>query len=187
MNFATKNKLLQTSIGMFNGYGVFEYRFKNSGYMIAHKSAINIPMSKNNLQFGYSFLYRKAQDLRIPKVLPDTVLFNGNDVRYNFFVRYKSKVLEIQAEYLNADFDGEKADGYYLLSAINIHNNQIVLSFDDYNDLIPETNNNPYYRLGYNYFINTYKLKLFFDNYFQFNDSGIENYFATIQLQLFFN
>ena len=44
----------------------------------------------------------------------------------------------------------------------------------------------PYYRIAYNYLINKNKLKLFFDNYFRIADGGIENYYASVELQMFF-
>ena len=185
-NFHTKNNLIETHFGVFNGYGVKEYRFDNQGYMASHKTAINIPLSKNKLQIGYSLMYRYAQDLQIKKVLADTLLYTGTDIRYNFFAMFKSKFIDLQAEYLNADFeDGLNANGYYILSAINFKKSQIVLSFEDYKSTYA-SNHNPYYRLGYNYLINKNKIKLFLDNYFQVIDGKIDNYYASIQLQLFF-
>ena len=100
---------------------------------------------------------------------------------------YKSKLLELQAEFLNADLNGSNAHGCYFLSAININKNQIVLSIEDYNDLINETTDKPYYRIGYNYLVKGYKIKLSFDNYFQTNTGKIENYYSSIQLQIFLN
>ncbi len=184
-NFKTKNKLFETHLGIFNGYGIKEYRFNNQGYMLVHKSGFNIPVNQSKIKIGYSLQYRQAENLQIKKVLPDTVLFSGNDFRYNIFAMYKSKPFEIQAEYLTANFDGQKANGYYILSVINLNKNQIVLSYETFNDLIKETTDRPYYRIGYNYLINKYKLELSFDNYFQLNDNRIEKYIASIQLQIF--
>ena len=185
-NFHTKNNLIETHLGAFNGYGIKEYRFNNQGYMLTHKTAINIPLPKNKLQVGYSLMYRYAQDLQIKKVLFDTLLYTGTDIRYNVFALFKSKFIELQAEYLNADFeDGLNANGYYILSAINIKKSQIVLSFEDYKNTYAD-NHNPYYRFGYNYLINKNKIKVFLDNYFQVINSKIENYYASIQLQMFF-
>ena len=121
-----------------------------------------------------------------PYVLPDTVSYTGNDFRFNVFARFKTKIFEIQGEYLHAGFDRGHAYGFYLLSALNIKKNQIVFSWEDYHSLIPETSDRPAYRVGYNYLIDKYKLKLFFDNYFRTGPAGLEKYFATIQLQLFF-
>jgi len=186
VNFHSKNNLLQTSAGIFNGYGIKEYRFTGNGYMISHKTAINIPVQESKIQFGYSLQYRKAENLEVPKVLPDTILFSGNDFRYNTFVRFESKMFEIQVEYLNADFDGQTVSGYYLLAAFNIKKNQLVFSYEDYNDLISTTNDKPYFHLGYNYLFNKNKIKLFIDNSFQIVDNKLDNNVTTIQLQVFF-
>ncbi len=186
VNFETKNKFLKTHFGIFNGYGIEEYRFSNQRYMITHKSELNTPIKNNKVKFGYSLQYRYAENLQLRFVLPDTLLFSGNDFRYNLFAMFKSKLLELQAEFLNADLNNSKAYGYYFLSAININKNQIVLSFENYKDLITETSDKPYYRVGYNYLVKDYKIKLSFDNYFQINNNKIEKYFESIQLQLFF-
>jgi len=185
-NFETKNKFFKTHLGVFNGYGIKEYRLNNQGYMVTNKSEINIPIKNNKLKLGYSLQYRYAQNLQLRLILPDTALFSGNDFRYNLFAMYKSKVLLLQAEFLNAELNNSNAYGYYFLSVINFRKNQIVLSFEKYQDLIVETTDNPYYRIGYNYLIKDYKIKLSFDNYFQISNSKIDNYFGNIQLQLFF-
>jgi len=185
-NFETKNKFFKTHLGIFNGCGIKEYRFNNQGYMLTHKSEINIPIKNYKLRLGYSLQYRYAQDLQLRFILPDTVLFSGDDFRYNLFAMFQSKLFLFQAEFLNASLNNSNAYGYYFLSAININKNQIVLSFENFTDLIAETADKPFYRIGYNYFVKDNKIKLSFDNYFQINASKIDNYFASIQLQLFF-
>ena len=186
VNFHSKNHSIETHLGAFNGCGIKEYKFDNQGYMFSHKTAINIPLSKNKLQVGYSLMYRFAHQMHIKKVLPDTLLYTGTDLRYNIFAMFKSKFLDMQAEYLNADFDkGLNANGYYVLSVFNIKKSQIVVSFEDYKNTFAN-NHYPYYRLGYNYRLNKNKLKVFLDNYFQVIDGHIDNYYISIQLQLFF-
>jgi len=187
VNFETKSKILKTHLGIFNGYGIKEYRFNNKGVMLTHKSELNIPVKQDKIKIGYSLQYRYAENLQLRFILPDSVLFSGHDFRYNLFAMYKSKRLKVQAEFLNADLDGSRAYGYYFLSAINIKKNQIVLSVEDYNDLIAETTDKPFYRVGYNYFIKDYKIRLSLDNYFQINADKIEKYYASIQLQIFLN
>ena len=186
-NFHSKNNLLQTSLGVFNGYGIKEYQFNNKGYMLTHKTALNFKINEQKIQIGYSLQYRNADNLQIKHVLPDSILFTGNDFRYNVFAMYKYKFISFQAEYLNANLENKISDGYYFLTAINIKKkNQIVLSYEKYNDLIEETNNNPYVHLGYNFLFNKQKLMLFFDNFFQLTNEGIDNYMASLQLQIFF-
>ncbi len=185
INFKSENNLFETHLGLFNGYGIKEYRFNNGGYMLTHKSAFNIPVKKNLIKLGYSLQYRKAENLQLRFILPDSVLFSGNDFRFNLFAMFKSRLIKLQAEYLNASLDGNTAYGYYFLSVININKNQIILSVEEYKDLIQETSDKPNFRIGYNYLIKNYKIKISFDNYFRLNNSRIENYYASLQLQLF--
>jgi len=187
LNFHTKNNFLETSLGAFNGYGIMEYRFNSKGYLLTHRTALNIPLDKNKLQFGYSLQFREAEKLHLKHILPDSVLFTGQDFRYNIFALYKAKHWALQAEYLTANLDGEKAQGFYVLSTINLQKSQFVIGVEQYEDLIAETNDKPYYRVGYNYLINKDKIKLFLDNYFQIIEGSFENYYASLQLQLFFN
>ncbi len=186
VNFHSKDNLLATHLGLFNGYGINEYRFNNKGFMVSHKTTFNIPLEKNKFQLGFSLMYRYAQNLQIKKVLPDSVFYTGKDIRHNFFMMFKTKSWEMQAEFLNADFEGKKAEGYYILSSINIKKSQIVLSVEDYKRTYAKENTT-YYRLGYNYLIKKNKIKLFWDNYFQIIDGAIDNYITSIQLQFFFN
>lgn len=185
-NFHTKNDFLQTHLGIFNGYGIKNYRFDWQGYMITHKTQLNIPIKNSSLKLGYSLQLRQAEKLQIPKVLPDTVLFTGKDFRYNLFAMFKSRILQLQAEYLAAYLNKQKADGYYFLSVINLNQkNQLVFGYERYKDLIASTSDKPFFRLGYDYEIKIYKTKISFDNFFQLTSGKIYNYFAAIQLQLF--
>ena len=60
----------------------------------------------------------------------------------------------IQAEYLSANFDGQIADGWYVLANLNFGKNQLAASYNKYNDLIESTADDPVYHLGYNYLAN---------------------------------
>ncbi len=186
MKFENKSKLFETYIGLFNGYGIKEYRVNNNGFMVTHKSNLNFNPAKSKIKLGYSVAFRQAENLKLKKLLPDTVALNGTDFRYNFFVLFQNKFIEFQAEYLNANLNAQNANGYYLLSALNINKHQIVLSYETYIDMIDETKDKPYYRIGYNYIVNKHKLRIMFDNYFQISDNNIQNYTASLQLQIFF-
>ncbi len=184
-NFISRNKHFESHIGVFNGNGIKEYRFNNQGYMLTNKTVLTIPFHQTKYKIGYSIQYRKAKSLAIPKILPDTILYTGNDFRYNFFMQFQSKIVEIQAEYLSAELNELRTDGYYLLSTINLKKNQIVLGLEKYNSTLISKPKS-YYRLAYNYLIKNDKLKLLVDNYFQINDGKISNYMLSIQLQMFF-
>ncbi len=184
-NIKSKNHLVQSHLGIFNGYGIKEYRLNNKGEMLTNKTSLNFKTGNSTVKAGYSVMYRKANMQSFPKIIPDTVLFNGNDFRYNIFLMFKSKLFEFQAEYLSAFLDNENADGYYFLSSINLNKHQIVIAYENYNDLINETEDLTYFHIGYNYLINSYKVKLFFDNSFQIKDNNIQNFTTSLQLQFF--
>lgn len=186
VNIKTKNNFLHSYFGIFNGYGIKEYRLNNKGVMLTNKTAVNFNINNSKIETGYSAMYRKADMQILPEILSDTVSFSGNDFSYNLFVKFKSKYFEIQGEYLTAFIGKQKAEGYYILSDFNFGKHQIVFAFEDYKDLISETPDLPYYLFGYNYSFNKYKLKLFFDNFFQIYSQKIKNYTASVQLQLFF-
>jgi len=184
-NFQTQNKLFETHLGLFNGYGVREYRFSNEGYMFTNKSLFNITHAKYSLKLGYSLQYRDASNLQLHFIFPDTLCYTGRDFRYNIFGMFKSKTIWVQTEYIGADFEGQTASGYYFLTAINYRKNQWVFSFENYKDLITETADKPYYRIAYNYRNKEDKIKLSVDNYFQITENQINKYFLSIQLQFF--
>ncbi len=184
-NYKSKNKLFETHLGVFNGYGIKDYRFGEHGYMISHKSTVNIPLQKNKIKLGYSLMYRHAKDLPLRFIFPDSVRYSGNDFRYNVFAQFKTPHFNLQAEFLNADFDGRHAYGFYALTSYRFHKHQVIFSYEDYTDLIDKTLNKPYARVGYNYWIKDHRLELSFDNYFRINGHGLDNYYASIELQIF--
>ena len=186
-NIKTKNNVLQTHFGIFNGYGIKEYRLSNKGVLLTNKSELNLKTGTGAIKAGYSVMFRKADNQIYPKIMPDTILYSGNDFRYNLFLLYKTKFFEIQGEYLTAVFDNNQhSEGYYIMSAINLKKHQIVLAYEDYKDIISSSSDLPYYHIGYNYLINNHKIKLFFDNDFQITNNTIQNYEASVQLQVFF-
>lgn len=184
LNLTSRNKKVETWLGLFNGTGIQTYQLNNSGFMLTNKSQVHL--LKNKVTAGYSFMFRKADQLPLKNILPDSVLFSGNDIRYNLFVKYSIPKFEIQAEYLYANLDGQIAHGYYILSTINLNKNQISASWNQYNDLIASTSDAPTVHLGYNYLVNGNKLKIMFDNGVQIDKGRLKNYLATIQLQYFF-
>lgn len=185
VNYHTKNKLIETHLGIFNGYGIKEYRFHNQGFMITHKTELNLPMQNSELKLGYSLQYRQAENLALPKILPDTISYTGSDVRYDLFAMFKTSRLWLQAEYLSMYLGQKRTWGYYVFSAFNVHKSQFVASYEYYKDLIPQTADLPAFRLGYNYLLNSYKLRLSLDNYFQLDGYHVKNYLLSLQLQVF--
>jgi len=183
--YSSPNKILKAWFGVFNGNGIKEYRLNNQGIMLTQKTDVTI--IDQHLRAGYSLMYRKADQLQIPHVLPDSVAYSGNDVRFNLFTEYKGGDFHIQAEYLWASLNNQIADGWYVLAQYNINKNQISASWNQYNDLIASTSNSPVVQLGYNYSLKGDKLKLMLDNGFQIDNGRVSHYLTTIQIQLFFN
>lgn len=181
-NYTSKNKKIETWAGIFNGNGINEYNINNSGILLTHKTAIDF--FNNHFKTGYSIMYRKINNLKISRLLPEDIIYSGDDFRYNFFAQYQTKKINLQAEYINAQLGDYKAQGYYFLSSINFKKNQAVFSFDKYKDAIDSSCDDPIIHLGYNYLINQDKLKIMLDNSFQVNKSEIKNYSVNIQLQI---
>ncbi|MBE0650382.1 MAG: hypothetical protein IH595_06035 [Bacteroidales bacterium] len=177
------NHKIQSWLGFFNGYGIKEYRLNNSGFLITHKTQFN---PSKNLSIGYSVMFRKSDQLELKNILPDSLIFSGNEFRYNLFAEYNTKAFHMQAEYLSAFLNHSRADGYYVLAAYNFHKNQFVASCNQYNDLINSTKNDPIVHIGYNYLFDQNKVKLMADNSFQIIDHHLANDILILQFQLFF-
>ncbi len=185
-NWTTKSKIITTSLGLFNGYGIKEYRAKNKGFLINNKSEFNLKINKSKFKMGYSIAFRKADELAIPKLLANTLVYSGNDIRTNVFALFDSKYFALQGEYLSAELNKEMAYGYYVLTSLKYKKNELTFSYGKYHDLISTTKDTPNFQVGYNYSINSYKAKIFLDNNFQVENSKITNFQTSIQLQLFF-
>jgi len=184
-NYTSTTQKLQTWLGIFNGHGIKEYKFDNEGILLTNKTAVHL--LNNHLVTGYSLMYRKADHLQLKFVLPDSVQFSGNDLRYNVFAQFHSKKFVLQAEYLRAKLNDRIADGYYVLVTLNMTKNQIVASWNKYNDLIESTDNSSMVHFGYDHLIDGDKLKIMVDNGAQLSAGALRNYYSTIQLQLFCN
>ncbi len=85
-SYTDSDNKFQTWLGIFNGYGIKEYDFNNPGILITHKTALSL--FDNHFYTGYSVMYRKAEQLQLSAILADSVLFSGNDFRYNLFAQY---------------------------------------------------------------------------------------------------
>ncbi len=170
--------------GAFNGYGTKEYNLNYNGVLLTHKTAVNL--FDNHLFTGYSVMFRKAGQIHFSAILPDSVVYTGNDFRYNLFVSMILNIIQLQAEYTWADLGGMKADGWYLMAAADLGKSQLVASWDNYNDLIISTENSHTLHLGYNYKLKGDKLKFMIDNEIVNYNRRSKDYFLTLQVQLFF-
>ena len=125
--------------------------------------------------------------MQLTSILPASIEFSGNDFRTNLFALYQSKTVQIQAEYLRASLNDKITDGYYVLTTLNLKKNQLVASWNKYNDLIESTANSPIAHMGYDYLLNQDKLKIMLDNGVQISNGSLKNHTVVAQLQLFFN
>ena len=179
-------KDIEAWLGVFNGYGINEYRPSGPGYMLTHKTAVHL--FEKHLTAGYSMMYRKSSKLELPSVLPENQLYTGEDLRYDVFALFHTSSFEVQAEYLGARLADNKAEGCYILGKLELGKSQLVASWDQYQDLITSTENNQDIHFGYNYLIKQNNLKLMFDNRIQIRGADPQKaYSATIQCQIFFN
>lgn len=178
-------KKLEFNVGIFNGYGIKDYRFDNKGVLLTHHLAYTFPLQKSKLRLGYSLMYRKADELQFLRILPDTLLYSGDEFRWNVYALFLSRGFNFQAEYLQASLSNGIAKGYYGLATIKLNQqNQIFLSYDQYQSIYDSKLNGSLYTVGYNYLIDSYHLMLTLDSGFRDLEGKISNV-TVIQLQVF--
>ncbi|RLD42580.1 MAG: hypothetical protein DRI89_06905 [Bacteroidetes bacterium] len=183
---AAKDKL-QFNLGLFNGYGIKDYRFNNSGYLLTQNLSYRIPIKKSSLKFGYSVMYRRAENIVFHGILPDTVSYSGDDFRFNFYSIFTSKMVDVQAEYLQTILDTTTASGYYVLATVKFNpKNHAYFVFDEYTNQNGFPVNSPWYIAGYNYLFKKYKIMLSLESGFQKAGGQWQNR-TVIQFQLFFH
>lgn len=183
---ALKNNL-KFNLGLFNGYGIKDYRLNNRGIMITQNLSYRIPLNRSSLRFGYSVMYRKDDDLYLPGIEPDSVLYSGNEFRYNFNGIFKSRILDIQAEYLWAGLDMDTASGYYTQAVLKFNSeNHAYFMYDHYKAGYESSLNAPWYIAGYNHLFGKEKIMLTFETGFQ-EVAGNWNNRTVMQFQMFFH
>lgn len=94
-NLKAASGKLTVNAGLFNGYGIKDYRLNNSGIMVTHNLSYRFPLKKSFLQVGYSVMYRKGEDLFLPGIVPDTARYTGNEFGFDLNAMFKSKVFKI--------------------------------------------------------------------------------------------
>ena len=184
---ALKNNL-QFNLGFFNGYGIKEYRFNNTGLMVTQNLSYHFQLINNmSLKLGYSIMFRKAENLYLPGIVPDTVYYTGNEFGLNIHALFNSKFVDAQAEYLQANLDSASANGYYALVTVKFNSkNQVYLMYDHYLYGYETPGNNPWYVIGLNHFFKSFKTMITLETGFR-EVSGKLNNRTTLQFQLFFN
>ncbi|MCD6367083.1 MAG: hypothetical protein J7L46_06050 [Bacteroidales bacterium] len=172
--------------GIFNGYGIKNYRFDNFGYLLTNKISLSLPVGKQKLTAGYSVALRQGTNIVFPKVLSDTVIFSGRDFRYNVFFRFQASKLQLQAEYLTAHLEHYFSEGYYFLARAKIFPKvNLFAGYDYYITTINNLGESIYFG-GINYYFDNHKKMLTLDSRFQKNNGKLQNV-TVLQLQLFFH
>ena len=180
-------KHLEVDFGVFNGYGIKQYRLNYSGYLLTHNLSYTLKRSGTRWKFGYSVMYRKAEELQLKHILPDSVLFSGNDFRFDLYVLFNSRNFDLQGEYLNTWLNGRRAYGYYGLATIKMNpKNELYFSYDKYQDLIGTSNHHPWYIAGYNYLLKKHDLMFTLDTRFRKDNGSLKN-ITSLQFQMFFH
>ena len=183
LNLFTNN--WQITAGIFNGNGANIKNHNSSNFLYNVRSTYKIDLGDNYYwHIGGSVMYRKAEQSDFSLIFGSNNLYSGDDFRYGVETLIKLNNLEIQAEYINAEFEGLNSHGYYAYANYKITNkDQLVLSTEQLIDLNKNTNNDPWLNLGYNHLFADHDLKLMVSGGTQFNN----NYSLTTQIQIFFN
>ncbi len=183
-----KESGFHTSFGIYNGNGGNTKSNEDRQFLYTNRTTYEVRLMKNlSWTSGFSVAYRDKRDLALPSILGTGKSFTGKDFRWGLETHLKSANWEVQAEYLQADLENIKSDGYYVLAGYDFDPlNEIVLSTEKLDVPNPACASNPWYIAGYSHFFNGQKEKVMVDARTQYLSSRT-NYGATIQFQLFFN
>jgi hypothetical protein len=185
-NLKAKDDRLMFNLGMFNGYGIRKYRINNNGIMLTQNLSFTQPFNNSSLQAGFSTMYRKAENLFLPGILPsDTVKYTGNEFHFAVYSLFETPWLNLQAEFLKAFFKGYSAYGYYVLLTGKINEkNQPYFLYDEYDSGFTPILDRRWYFVGYQYFFNGYKMTLRFETGFSKLNDQWHN-LTRLQFQIF--
>jgi hypothetical protein len=187
-NLKAMDDRLMFNIGMFNGYGIRNYRINNNGIMLTQNLSFTQEISNSSLQVGFSTMYRKAENLFLPGILPsDTVKYSGNEFHFVVYSLLEMKWFNLQTEYTNAFFKNHSAYGYYVLLTAKINKkNQAYFFYDEYDSGYTSHIDGRWYYVGYNYKFKGYKMMLSMETGFSRSDSKWHN-LTRLQFQIFFH
>jgi phosphate-selective porin len=174
----------QVSFGTFNGNGGNQSGNNDRQLLYVARTVFQTPLSDSlQCHVGTSFAYRNKSAMTFKKIFGTTVPFSGKDVRCGVELRLASSWWSLQAEYLQANLEAEKAYGCYVLGAVFLdRTNELVGLVDQLHDLDPTTSNAAWYGAGWNHYFAENKFKTQVTA--QLSPEG-NQYSATIQLQLY--
>jgi len=175
------------SFGVFNANVDKPAHSKDNFLLYTSRLVYKIINHRNTwLNIGGSAAYRHLDTITLSTIYKTDSLITGDDFRWGFETQLHWGNFELQGEYVLANINKDKADGWYILANYAfLKKYQVVALTEKYTSLNPATNKNEWYGLGFNYKISE-KTKLMTD--LKTQKSGTkQNYLADIQLQIFFN
>ena len=175
------------SVGMFNGNGANKSGNEDRQFLFTHRLRYQLIHGDIDASAGYSLAYRRTGGLNFKKIFGDKNIFSGDDFRWGVEGQITAERWSIQGEYLEAHLENRSARGFYFLGNMNLAaHDQLLISFEKYDDLNPATDDHPWLILGANHLFAGDLARLMLDNRVQLDEAD-KNYQTTIQLQLFFN
>lgn len=178
-------RIWQIAAGIFNGDGANLKVHNSANFLYSLRSTVKINFVQNySWYLGGSVMYRNADQSDFSLIFGKDNFYTGSDFRFGIETLLILNKIEIQAEYIKANFDGQIAYGYYAYANYNFSKkDQLVLATEQLVDLNENTNDDPWLKAGYNHLFAGHNIKLMISGGTQFNN----NYTLTTQLQLFFN
>ncbi|MGD9486684.1 MAG: porin [Calditrichaceae bacterium] len=174
-------------LGIFNANPNEPGMNKDKSFLYTLRNSYTFSIDNDSeFHLGFSFAYRKLNDLSLPKIYNSTTKVSGDDYRWGFESGLNIRNIEIQGEYLTANINRDRVWGYYGLVSLTISEKyQPTMHIEKYADLNLATDDSEWYRIGLNYFI-TKKTKIMSDFGTQLS-SEKNNYLLRLQLQVFYN
>ncbi len=178
---------IHLGLGIFNANPNAPGMNKDKSFLYTLRNSYNFIIDNDSeFHLGFSFSYRKLNDLSLPKIYNSTTKVSGDDYRWGFESGLNIRNFEIQGEYLTANINRDRAWGYYALVSLTFSEKyQPTMHIEKYADLNLATDDNEWYGIGLNYFI-TKKTKIMGDFSTQLS-SEKNNYLLRLQLQVFYN
>ena len=176
----------QISFGTFNGNGGNQSGNNDRQLLYVARTVFQIPLSDSlQCHIGASFSYRDKSAMAFKKIFGTTVPFSGKDFRSGVELRLASSRWTLQAEYLQADIEAQKAYGYYVLGTIFLdRTNELAGLIEQLRDLDPKSSDSPWYGAGWNHYFAENKFKTQFAVRTQFSSEKNQSA-ATLQLQIY--
>ncbi len=175
------------SLGVFNANVDKPVHSKNNSLLYTSRLMYKIINRGNTwVNIGVSAAYRHLDKTTLTIIYKADSLITGDDFRRGLEAHLHWDNFELQGEYVQANINKDKADGWYTLANYTfLKKYQAVALTEKYTSLNPATNNNVWYGLGFNYQISG-KTKLMTDLKTQKSGTKL-SYLGEIQLQIFFN